>query len=102
MKLYWLRFLRALNLAPYSLVLKQGEAYSSLRASLDAVEIRMWKRYEARLRNDLSMTLSWLYTQHVTKVSLGRPETQEEGTWPYYSLAKRLANPPEIQAERVI
>jgi uncharacterized protein (DUF2267 family) len=72
------------------------------QAALAAVEKRMWLRYENRLKNDLHMTLSWLYTKHVEHVSMGQPETQAEGMWPYYRKSQMLTGAPAIEPEKII
>lgn len=81
------RILRALRLAPLS-------ECRRLEAALGLVEHRLWLRYENRLKNDISMSLSWFYTQHVHNVSLGIPETQAAGMWPYYPKAVLLSSKP--------
>jgi hypothetical protein len=66
------------------------------------VEASLWARYQNRLKNDVSMSLSWFYTEHCNRVSLGTaaPSRAAE-TWPYYPAAQFLLEPPRFKPEQL-
>lgn len=99
------RLLRAFGLAPYSQVrrlsaelLALDDAYKELH---DDLEKSLWARYINRLKNDVHMSLSWFYTQHVKNVSLGTVVREQAQDWPYYPAAQMLLDKPAILPEKL-
>lgn len=103
------RFLRIFGLAPYSQVeaLRYGalllnEKIERLAEEREKLEGRLWARYMNRLKNDLQMSLSWFYSEHVKRVSLGIPSVNAaEEMWPYYRNAVLLTDRPKIEIEKL-
>ena len=77
-------------------------AYRNLRREHAQTEQRLWVRYTERLKNDLHMSLSWMYSEHVRRCSMGVPSvTVAQEQWPYYAKAMQLEEPPVIKPEKL-
>jgi len=99
------KLLRMLGLAPYSQVrqlsaqlLMLDDAYKALH---DDMEKTLWARYINRLKNDVHMSLSWFYTEHVKHVSMGCAAKAPADIWPYYPGSMLLDKKPDILPERL-
>lgn len=101
--------LRLLHLVPLSTFRETQSELGDLRRhlgrtlrELESVEARLWDRYRNRLENDVHMSLSWFYTEHTRRVSMGTaaPNAAAEN-WPYYPKAQMLLESPRLQPERL-
>lgn len=102
------RILLLLHLVPLSehRILQQENGqlrrdYSKALRDYQSVEQQLWQRYQMRLKNDLHMSLSYFYTEHTKRVSLGTaPPSEAAENWPYYPKAEFLLEPPRFAPER--
>lgn len=103
------RILHFFRLAPLSdlraSIKAEAEMHHELvkaQTALCTLEAKLWDRYQMRLKNDVHMSLSWFYTEHTRRVSLGTaaPNAAAEN-WPYYPNAQLLLESPRFAPERM-
>jgi hypothetical protein len=98
-KLWLDKLMRGLGYVP---VAKLAEAETITRQDLDKIEKQNWAKYMNRLQNDVHTSLSWFYSEHTKRVSLGiAPPSIAAEQWPYFPAAKQLKEKPVIFPERV-
>ena len=95
------KILRYLGLAPYSQVRHLQNEVGMLEKHLADMEKRLWARYLNRLKNDVHMSLSWFYSEHVKNVSMGTAVAPPADMWPYYPKAQLLTDRPAIESEKL-